>query len=343
MSFFGNEAIIQQHYKGLKAWVDYLNSRTKDGIVNYSSWGDWSPPVEFGVNSGPVSKFTPGTYMSTGYLYYCARIISRMAHLSGKKKDEIFYGKLAESTAKVFNKNYWNNESGGYGSNNQACNSFALFLGLVDKGNIPRVVENLVKDVENHNFHLTTGNLCTKYLLEMLTEHGHSEVAYKIANQVTYPGWGFMLANGATTLWERWEHETGGAMNSHNHPMMGSVGSWFYKYLLGILPDTDGGGFEKFNLHPYVINDLDFAEGEYNSVRGKIKSAWRKEPGSINFDVTIPENSTATVYIPTKNKNSITESNQKIDNLNEAKFLRAEENYAVYQVGSGNYHFKSDW
>jgi alpha-L-rhamnosidase len=341
--FYGNEGIIHQHYDGLKAWIDYLNSRTEKGIVNYSSWGDWSPPVEFGVNSGPVSKFTPGVFMSTGYLYYGARIISRMAHITGNKKDELFYEELAENTAEVINKNYWNEQSGGYGSNNQACNSFALFLGVANEEKIPRVVDNLVKDVVNHNYHLTTGNLCTKYLLEMLTEYGYSEVAYKIATQETYPGWGFMLANGATTLWERWEHETGGAMNSHNHPMMGSVGSWFYKYLLGIIPDADEAGFEKFTIHPYVIKDLDFAEGEYNSVKGLIKSRWRKEPGTINFDVTVPGNSTATVYIPSKNKDSIMEGDQKIDLLNEAKFLRIEDFYAVYQVGSGSYHFKSDW
>jgi alpha-L-rhamnosidase len=341
--FYGNERIIRQHYDGLKAWVNYLNSRTEDGIVNYTSWGDWSPPIEFGVNSGPVSKNTPGVLMSTGYLYYCSRIISKMARITGNKKDEVYYEKLAQKTAEVFNKKYWNEQSGGYGSNNQACNSFALFLGLVDNEKIPRVVENLAKDVENHNYHLTTGNLCTKYLLEMLTEHGHSDVAYKIAAQETYPSWGFMLANGATTLWERWEHETGGAMNSHNHPMMGSVGSWFYKYILGILPDINGPGFEKFIIHPIIMHDLNFAEGEFNSIKGIIKSSWRKEPGSINFDVTIPGNSTATIYIPTKNINSITESNQKIDLLNELKYLRTEDKYAVYKVGSGTYHFKSDW
>lgn len=341
--FYGNERIIRQHYDGLKAWVDYLNSRTEDGIVNYSSWGDWSPPIEFGVNAGPVSKNTPGVFMSTGYLYYCARIISRMANITGNKKDEVYYEKLAQKTAEVFNKKYWNEQLGGYGSNNQACNSFALFLGVIDKDKIHRVVNNLVNDVKNHNYHLTTGNLCTKYLMEMLTEHGHSEVAYKIATQETYPSWGFMLANGATTLWERWENVAGGEMNSHNHPMMGSVDSWFYKYILGILPDAKGIGFEKFTIHPYVISDLDFAEGEFISVKGIIKSAWRKESGSIYLDVTIPGNSTATVFIPTKNIKSITESNQNIDLVNEVKFLRTEDKNAVYNVGSGTYHFKSDW
>ena len=148
---------------------------------------------------------------------------------------------------------------GGYGSNNQACNSFALFLGLANQEQVPRVVENLVNDVKAHDYHLTTGNLCTKYLLEVLTEHGHIETAYRIATQETYPSWGYMLANGATTLWERWEYATGGSMNSHNHPMLGSVDSWMYKYLAGIIPDDQHPGFAGFTIRPYIPEDLESA------------------------------------------------------------------------------------
>ncbi len=345
--FYGNETIINHHYDGLKAWVDYLHSRTEDEIVNYSYWGDWSPPETFGtpgsIGSGAISKDTPGKLISTGYLYYCAGIIIKMASILGNKDDEIYYNCLAGETASAFNTVWWNEKSGGYGSNNQACNSFALYLGLVCEERKPRVVANLAEDVIKHNYHLTTGNLCTKYLLEMLTENGFAEVAYKLAIQETYPGWGFMLANSATTLWERWENKTGGEMNSHNHPMMGSVGSWFYKYILGILPDIEGPGFEKFIIKPCILYELDFTEGEFHSVKGSIKSAWRKESGSVSMDLTIPGNSTAKVFIPTKNRKSITESNQAIDHLKEMKFLRMEEKYAVFEVGSGSYHFKSDW
>jgi alpha-L-rhamnosidase len=340
--FYGNLDIIRQHYAGLKAWVDFLNSRTTNGIVNYSYYGDWSPPIEFGVDgSSPVSRFTPGQLMSTGYLLYCSRIIAHMAELTGLSADRIFYSALAEKTAAAFNATYWNEKAGGYGSNNQACNSFALFLGVVGKENTSRVVKNLVDDVKNHNYHLTTGNLCTKYLLEMLTENGYPEVAYKIATQETYPGWGYMLANGATTLWERWEFETGGAMNSHNHPMMGSVDSWFYKYILGILPDPEGPGFEKFSIHPVVLQDLDFASGELQTVRGLIKVAWKKDRKSFLMDVTVPCNSLATVYIPAKENNTITESNRRVSGVREIKFLYNQGQFAVYQVGSGTYHFRS--
>jgi alpha-L-rhamnosidase len=344
--FYGNMEIIRQHYAGLKAWVDYLNSRTVQGIVDYSYYGDWSPPVEFGGTGdspSPVSRYTPGKMMSTGYLYYCASLMSRMAEILKNEDDRSYYKNLAEKTALAFNKNYWDEKAGGYASNNQASNSFALYLGLVPKNNIERVAKNLAADVKAHDYHLTTGNLCTKYLLEMLTENGYPEVAFKIATQKTYPSWGFMLENGATTLWERWEYETGGAMNSHNHPMMGSVDSWFYRYILGIKPDIGGPGFAKFTIHPYIINELNYAEGEYNSVKGVIRCSWKKESGSLNLNITVPENSIATVFIPAKNVKSITESGQRTDRMKEIKFLYSKENYAVYTVCSGSYKFKSDW
>ena len=341
--FYGNQEIIRQNYDGMKAWVDYLISRTKDGIVDYSYYGDWSPPQEFGEGIyGANSKSTPGLLMSTGYLYYDCKIISQMAHVMGNKTDEAYFDNMAEKTAAAFNNKYWDELTGGYGSNNQACNSFALFIGVVDKDRIDRVVNNIVKDVEKRNYHLTTGNLCTKYLMEALSKYGHHDVAFKIATQETYPSWGYMMANGATTLWERWEGNGNGAMNSLNHPMMGSVDTWFYKYILGILPDITAAGFENFTIHPLIPKDLDFASGELNTVKGLIKSAWKKSNSTIQMEITVPENSTATVFIPTKNVKSITEGNKKISQVEGIKFLRTQDDFAVYQVGSGNYNFKSD-
>jgi alpha-L-rhamnosidase len=344
--YYGNTQIIVEHYPQMKAWVDYLVTRTKDGIVEYSYYGDWSPPAEFGQKGygyGAISVNTPGNFMSTGYLYYCARMMSQMAGITGNNADKAKYDALAAKTLTAFNEKFWDEKTGGYASNNQSCNSFALFLGAASKERIPRVVANLVENVKKYNYHLTTGNLCTKYLLEALTENGHADVAYKIATQETYPSWGYMLSKGATTLWERWEYETGGSMNSHNHPMMGSVGSWLYKYLLGIIPDINYPGFEKFTIRPYIIKDLQFAQGEYKSVKGTIKSAWKKQKGFLEFNITVPANSVATVYIPTKQLKSITEKNIKVAGNKHFNFLRMEGDAAVFEIGSGDYSFKSKW
>jgi alpha-L-rhamnosidase len=270
-------------------------------------------------------------------------MMSQMAGIIGNSTDKTKYQVLATTTLKAFNDKFWDEKTGGYASNNQSCNSFALFLGAVDKERVPRVVTNLVQNVQKYNYHLTTGNLCTKYVLEALTENGYADAAYKIATQETYPSWGYMLSKGATTLWERWEYETGGSMNSHNHPMMGSVGSWLYKYLLGILPDINYPGFEKFIIRPYIIRDLHFAQGDYRSVKGLIRSAWKKQNGTLEFNITIPANSIATVYIPTKDVKSITENKVKIAGNKNFTFLRMEGEAAVFEIGSGEYSFKSKW
>jgi alpha-L-rhamnosidase len=341
--FYGDERVVREHYAGMKAWVDFLHSRTENGIVNYSYYGDWCPPKEFGdVSNSAVSKNTPGKMISTGYLYYCAKIISDMARVTGNKADQDYYEQLAARTAKAFNDSYWNDQLGGYASNNQASNSFALYMGLVDQKDVQRVVSNLAEDVKEHGYHLTTGNLCTKYLMEMLTEHGYAELAYKIATQTTYPGWGYMLANGATTLWERWEYATGDAMNSHNHPMMGSVDSWFYKYILGIRPDINHPAFQKFTIRPVIFNELDHAEGELITVKGVIKSSWKKSNGVLFLNVTIPANTTARIYIPAKNAGSITEGGKKISEIKELAVLSGEEGgCVVLQASSGDYRFKT--
>ena len=300
-------------------WVDYLDSRTENGIVNYSYYGDWCPPRDFLMdpNGSGVSRDTPGILMSTGYLYLCSDMLSKMATVIGRTGEAAKYAALAERTASAFNREWWNEETGGYASNNQACNSFALYLGIVAPENVSRVVDNLVKDVEAHGYHLTTGNLCTKYLLEMLTEHGHVDAAYRIAAQTTYPSWGFMLENGATALWERWEYLTGDAMNSHNHPMMGSVGSWFQKYLVGIRPDFENPAFSHFSVKPYVPSELDSAEGSLETVKGKISCSWSKQGRKLVMDVEVPAGTTATVGIPSKN------------------------GYTYEEVGSGSHRFSS--
>lgn len=343
--FYGNKRMIEEHFEGMKAWVDYLYSRTEKGIVNYSYYGDWCPPRAFLMdpNGSGVSRDTPGKLISTGYLYHSAKLLSEMAGIIGKKDIVTQYNTMVEEIYNAFNREYWNEQIGGYGSNNQACNSFALYLGLADSQKKPRVLHNLVEDVKKHDYHLTTGNLCTKYLLEVLTENGHHEAAYKIATQTTYPGWGFMLANGATTLWERWEYLTGDAMNSHNHPMMGSVGTWFYKYVLGITPDSVSPAFEQFNLHPVIFDDLSFAEGELITEKGVIKSAWRKEGKSIIYTINIPENTLATVYVPTTNVKSVKEGGKSTNKIKSIEFIGEESEYAVYRISSGSYQFKSEW
>ena len=173
----------------------------------------------------------------------------------------------------------------------------------------------------------------------MLSEYGHVDEAYKIATQETYPGWGYMIANGATTLWERWEHETGGAMNSHNHPMMGSVSSWFYKYLAGIQPDAKHPAFKQSIIKPYFPSELDWVSASYDTKYGEIKSSWEKNGSSIGMKIKVPANTSALIYFPVNGRNAIFEGTKPIKRNNNIEFIKQEGDRMIYKVKSGAYSF----
>jgi alpha-L-rhamnosidase len=123
-------------------------------------------------------------------------------------------------------------------------------------------------------------------------------VAYTIAAQESYPSWGHMLANGATTLWERWEHATGSGMNSHNHPMLGSVGAWFYRNVAGIQADAGGPGFACFHVRPAIDGPVTAARATVQSVRGPVHVDWQTDGNLLRVDLEVPTGSVAFVHLP---------------------------------------------
>lgn len=332
---YGNKQAIADQFEGMKGWTDYLRFRTENGIVDYSYYGDWCPPRDFLMdpNGSGVSRDTPGKMISTGYLYYCCRLLSDMAAVLGKADVAAEYDKYAEQTKAAFNREYWDESAGGYASNNQASNAFALYLGLADGSRKERAAANLVKDVRSRDHHLTTGNLCTKYLLDALADNGYVDDAWGIVTQTTYPSWGFMLSKGATTVWERWEYLTGDAMNSHNHPMMASVDAWFYRKLLGINPMFDYPGFARFILKPVVPSGLEWAEGTIETVKGTIRSAWKHKGRAFTWSVDIPANTEALVSVPSAD-GGVTVNGKRVKAAKDS-------GYANITLGSGHYEIKS--
>ena len=134
--------------------------------------------------------------------------------------------------------------------------------------------------------------------MELLTRTGNSDLAYDIAVKTDYPSWGYMIANGATTLWELWQKREGPSMNSHNHPMFGSVGSWLYKALAGINLAPGATGFEKILIAPQMVRDLTHASGSTMTVRGEVACAWSRTERTVRVEVTVPFGSEAEVIIP---------------------------------------------
>jgi alpha-L-rhamnosidase len=297
---YGDTRVIERNCEGMRRWVDYLTSRSTKNIVHYSFWGDWAPPAKEGTPSwtGAVSKNTPGELVSTAYYYFAAKLYSQIAAEIGRTADASAYKTLAQEIQVAFHREFWKPALNGYGSGNQACNAIALYLDLVPAELRSKVVTSLVQAVEQADYHLTTGNLCTKYLLEVLSAEGHGTVALKIATQHSYPSWGYMLDNGATTVWERWELATGPGMNSHNHPMNGSVGAWLYRWVAGLALGEPRRGQPHILFQPPVLDGVSQAQAELPTLCGPASISWKRENQAMRITVRVPWNCTATVRLP---------------------------------------------
>ncbi len=296
--FTGNLDLIGESFDGFAAWEDYLLSRSKDYIVQYSYYGDWaSPAYACPDEENAVSAVTPGLLMSTGYSYFNCRTLARFAGLLGRKEDEKTYTDLAEKVKEAYLKEWWHADTAKVAEGSQASQAFTLWLGLLEKDDSVRAAAVLHEDLVKKNYKFTTGNLCTRYLMDILTRYGYLEDAWKILNSTEYPSYGFMIQNEATTVWERFELKKNGGMNSHNHPMYGAVDYWFYRYLCGI--ELTENGADAVRIAPAYPADLLSARAVVETVHGDISVRWVKRYGQLHLYVKIPFGVKGKVALPT--------------------------------------------
>lgn len=338
---YGDRRILEENYDGLKKYVEYLRSRAADNVLSYSYYGDW-------VAVEP----TPGAYVSDAYYYYDVELLSKIAGILGKTADAQAYAQLQAEIKDALNRKFFDPNTGNYANGTQTANALALFLDLVPPDRRAAVAGNLTNNiVYGHNTHVTTGFIGVKYLLPALTKIGRSELAYELATQTTYPSWGYMIAHGATTLWELWEEKTGPSMNSHDHAMFGSLGAWFYQALAGINNDAEGAGYRHIRIEPQIVRDLNWASASVETIRGTVSSSWTHSPGVIALEATIPVNSDAKIVVPREEEMteiSITEGDRVV--WEKGHFVagvagitgaEAEKNGAItFSAGSGHYSFK---
>lgn len=324
--YYGNKQIIQQQYKITKGLVEFLLSTAKDHII------------EIGISDHESLDPLPVAVTSTAFYYHNVRLLSQLAKILDNKKDAEKYKVLAQEIKDAFISKFLKPGTGQFDSHTQACQTFALYYDMVPANERKATIDVLLTEIlVTHDRHLSTGIFGTKFMLEVLTEIGRADVAYTIVNQKTFPGWGHMLENDATTLWEHWEFSDN--VYSHNHPMFGSVSEWFFKAIAGINPHPDAVGFDKIIIRPQIVGDLTWAKGSYDSIHGKIASDWRTENDTLHLNVTIPANTTATLYLPTSAPDSITESGKPTAQIEGLNPLRTEVDAAIYEVGSGDYSF----
>jgi len=337
--YYNDSRLLEQHYQGIKKYVDHLSSLAKDNIVYKCRYGDWIAPEE-----------TPKPLIATGYYYYDTKIVSHAAEILGYNQDAEKYSKLTEEIKNAFNRKFFDSEKNQYGNGSAYSYVWPLFLNIVPEYKKDEVLKNLVDHINNTwDGHISTGTLGTKYIFDVLTENGLIDIAYDMVNKETYPGWGYMLAHDATTLWELWENRTGDRMNSHNHIMLGSVGEWFYKSLAGIRLDPSGQGFRKAIIKPHIVGDLNHVKAKIKTIRGFISSEWKRNGNEFDLKIKIPCSCESKVFIPLlkTTETNIREGNtlllkngRFIENSPGINYEGIEGDYAVFKVGSGSYKFK---
>jgi alpha-L-rhamnosidase len=342
---YGNQEPIVKHYASMKKWINYMREKyAVDNIMTKDTYGDWCMPPESPelIHSKDPSRITDAAVLGTTFYYRILQLLARFANIQEKTDEAQAFAQQAETVKEAYNDKYFNKETAQYSNNTVTANLLSLCYGMVPKGFEDKVFQNIVeKTTGDFNSHISTGLVGTQWLMRGLSDYGNVELAYKIATNRDYPSWGYMIENGATTIWELWNGNTADpAMNSQNHVMLlGDLLVWYYEYLAGIQNESGSAGFKKISMKPYTVNGLDYVTASYHSAYGEIKSAWHKDAAHFHWDITIPANSSATVYIPATDKNQVKESGKNADSAEGVTFVRTEGNYLVFEVGSGNYSF----
>jgi alpha-L-rhamnosidase len=324
---YGDQSILEENWAAMHRWMDFIAANNPNFLRRNrtgSNFADWLP----------AGSQTPKDLVATAYWALVAGQMAEMAHALGKKSDAERYRQLVAQIRAAFQKEFIRAD-GTVGSGSQTSYVLALYMKLVPESQVSTVVNNLVKDIEAHGWHLTTGFLGTPFLLFTLADHGRTEVAYRLLLNETYPSWGYMLSKGATTWWERWNGDTGDpAMNSYNHYAFGSVMAWVYRYLAGIDTTANGAGYRQIVIHPRLDARIAKARGEYDSAYGKIVTDWNGAPaGPFALNVTIPPNTTAKVFLPKIAHTVVTEGGKRVKAVKEGDSV-------VVAVGSGSYAFQ---
>ncbi len=288
---YGDERVLRRHYDGARRYIDYLVDGFLENDVVLTGLGDWLPP---GGQGGPPEG--PGVY-ETAFTYRFVQLLTEMAKVVGRQGDLDGYDALLARIGSGFNRAFYDEASATYHGEKptgyrQAANVMALWFGLVPEGAYDRVLANLVTDIHDRQDHLDTGVIGTKFLLPLLTRAGLVDLAYTVAMQRTYPGYGFWIEEGATALYEHWQADS----RSRNHHFFGHVDQWFVEDLAGLSPAEPG--FAAVRVRPAPPRALGRAKVAVDTVRGRVSTEWQRHGDDYELRVELPPGVRGEVHVP---------------------------------------------
>ena len=323
--WYGDKETLLQSYDMMKAYVLYLKSKSTNHILSHGL-GDW---FDIGPKKSGFSQMTKMGVTATATFYYDLNIMIQVATLLKKTNDVKFYEALAADVKAAFNQTFYDPIKKQYDSSSQTANAMALYMDLVEDKNRAAVVDALIREIKSRNNALTAGDIGYRYVLKALQQAGRSDVIFDMNYRDDVPGYGYQLKHGATALTESWQaYES----VSNNHFMLGHLMEWFYAGLAGIQQTENSIAYKEIMIKPEVVGDVTHAKASFQSPYGFIKSEWTNSATAFNLQVKIPANSTAVVYVPAKQGQTVLMNGKK------ATFVY-EDGRAVIKIGSGNYNF----
>ena len=365
---YGDKEMLAEHYGAMKKYLSYLFTKTdpQTGAMNEGPLGDWL---------SPEGNKNDNTLLWEAYFIYDLELMAKIADILGIQSDAASFRQKYEVRKKFFNENYVDpvthkttklrtlvngKTQPGSELDNQVSYAVPLALGVFSSENEPYAARFLAAAVARRNsddegvmrpeYSLMTGFIGTGWISKALSDHGYSDMAYRMLQQTTYPSWLYSVEQGATTIWERLNSYTvekgfGGnnSMNSFNHYSFGAVGAWMYNYSIGIQRDANEPGFRHFILQPTPdpTGAMTFARGYYESMYGKIESGWALRDGRLTYTATVPANTSATLCLPASTGKGITESGREAATADGVTFLKYQDGKAFFELKSGKYEFVS--
>ena len=349
--YYGDRRMIEKCYQPARRYLDFLQSWSTNNLLvrtgpnnpfareggNWVFIGDWCAPAQ-GMDS-VVSEppDAPQELFNNCYRVYLWQLLERSARLLGKTREAEHCATRISEIRRRIHETYYDPQKHTYVLDRQTYKCLPLLTGVVPEAERAAVLKALDDGIlVQRQGHLDTGALGSWFLIQYLQEIDRNDLMFTMVNQKTYPGWGYLVEQGATSLWEQWNGFWGQSVNCFP-----AIGHWFQQALAGIRADETGPGFKKILIKPAVVGDLTWVKGSYDSIHGRIDSHWQHEGNKLHLDITIPANTSATVFVPAKDAATVTESGKPAAQAEGVKFLRLENNAAVYAVGSGTYRFQS--
>ena len=333
---YGETAVIEENWRAMEGWLNYIASANPDFIYRQRrglDLGDW-----LSVDAKqPADETTPRVLIATAYWAYCAALMEEMARATGREPETQHYGQVRAQIGSAFASAYIHPD-GTVGNGSQTSYVLALRFDLVPAPLREAAGAHLAADIRRRGMKLSTGFLGTPYLLDVLVDNGQTDVAVSLLLQAAYPSWGYMLAKGATTMWERWNGDVGEVwMNSYNHYAFGAVVGFMYRRLAGISPAAPG--FRRIDINPIFSTRIGPVRARYKSCLGPISTDVSGDShGLTRLQVEIPPNSVANIHLPQRAQ-PWRDGRRALAGRSDLKIVTQSSVGLVLEVGSGRYDF----